>query len=141
MLGNEAARAAVAMAERAYRNSESDGVPCQGHVKAKSSAAKIRPERYGDAAQIEDKSITARADSIRAISFIGFVDEEEECRSGAKWRRASVTKVRSLALFTFGTTIASTCGSFARAVTTTKQTTGISYRCFLRVISNIFHKT
>ncbi|KAK5632977.1 hypothetical protein RRF57_008691 [Xylaria bambusicola] len=116
VLGNEAARAAVAIADRAYRNSESDGVRVSDMSIAKSSAAKIRPDRYGDAAQIEERSITARADSIRAISLMGFASADE-CRSGARCRRASVMKVKSLALFTFGITMASSWGSFAKVVT------------------------
>src|SRR6478735_7591496 len=102
-LGSPAARAAVTMADLAYRNSVNDGVLVRDRSRAKSSAAKMKPLKYGDALHICERSMTARADSMRAIILIGF-SASVACRSGATCRRTSVTKVRSAAELTLGTT-------------------------------------
>lgn len=86
--------------------------------RAKSSAAKIRPERYGVLVQMEGREVSALADSIRARIFkggfwkslSGFGDEG--CRAGRMCWITSVTKWRSAALLTFGITKASRWGAF-----------------------------
>ena len=83
--------------------------------RAKSSAAKIRPERWGEARQMEVRSVRALADSIRAII-------EGGGRGGSEvvvvrvWRITSVMKWRSEAEFTLGTTMASTLGARSSGV-------------------------
>jgi hypothetical protein len=69
--GNEWARHAVTMADRAYKNSDSEGVLVMERSSAKSSAAKIKPERYGDALHISERFVIDFADSIKATRRIG----------------------------------------------------------------------
>lgn len=79
--GNSCARAAVAIADLAYRNSASDGVLVSDRSSAKSSAAKINPLKYGDDLHISPKFMTDSADSTRAMIFSG-LGEAAECRAG-----------------------------------------------------------
>lgn len=65
--------------------------------------------------QISFRFVIASADSIRAISLSGFV-EEAECRSGKAWRSTSVTKWRSEARLTLGITRASRLGAWRTEV-------------------------
>lgn len=109
MLGRLYARHAVAIADLAYRNSVREGVRVRERSRAKSSAAKIRPERYGVALHILERSESALADSMRARMFIGGVswgdeDGEDGCLEGRVCRMTSVTKCKSDAEFTFGMT-------------------------------------
>ena len=94
------------MALRAYVNSCKSGVRVIDRSRAKSSAANVRPEMYGDDVQMAFKSVTERADSMSAMILTGFV-EPGAWRSGRVWRSTSVMKCRSLGRSTLGTTMAS----------------------------------
>ena len=115
--GKSWARQAIATADLANRNSVSDGVRVSERSKAKSSAAKMSPERYGVALHILERSEIALADSIKASNLIGCVLEEEFweglCLDGKVCRITSVTKCRSEAEFTLGITMVSICGALS----------------------------
>ena len=96
--------------------------------KAKSSAAKIRPDKYGEEAHMEDRSMRALADSIKASRRRGLdllmsvtvflVTRLAEgrvagCLVGRVWRITSVTKDRSEADLTLGITMASRFGALS----------------------------
>ena len=81
--------------------------------RAKSSAAKTRPERRGEAAEMEWRLERALADSISASILMGWGSEGGGSPFwGERWcARKSVTQWRSDAEFTFGTTMVSRCGA------------------------------
>ena len=116
--GRSWARHAVAIADLANKNSVNEGVRVNDRSRAKSSAANIRPERYGVALQILERSVRALADSTRASILMGGISGLEtagelECRDGSVCRITSVIKCRSEAELTFGTTMVSTFGAFS----------------------------
>lgn len=102
--GRFAARAAVAIAERANRNSVNDGVRVILRSRAKSSAANIKPWSSGEAAQISDRFVRDLADSMRAKSEIGGLLSGDGSWDKV-WLITSVTNVRSEAELTLGMTI------------------------------------
>lgn len=112
MEGKSCALAAVAIALLAYKNSVSEGVRVRDRSREKSSAAKMRPERYGEALHISPKFESDFADSMRARRRIGVL-LPGEWREGRVCRITSVTKWRSDAEFTFGITIASRFGAWS----------------------------
>lgn len=116
VLGRSCARHAVAIADLAYKNSVKEGVRVSERSRAKSSAAKMRPERYGVALHILERSDSALADSISARMFIGGVSGGEGggvdgCLEGRVCRITSATKCKSDAEFTLGTTRVSRFGA------------------------------
>ncbi len=118
VLGRLCARHAVAIADLAYKNSVKEGVRVSERSRAKSSAAKMRPERYGVALHMLERSDSALADSIRARIFIGGSLGGDDggldgCLKGRVCRITSVTKCRSDAEFTFGTTRVSRFGALS----------------------------
>src|SRR5688500_17189617 len=104
------------MALLAYKNSVSSCDRVKERSRAKSSAANINPLRSGEAAHIDGRSMTALADSMRAMRRKGRAPGPLEYLFGAACRRTSVTKDKSAALLTFGITIVSRLGEVARAV-------------------------
>ena len=115
--GSSCALHAVAIADLANRNSVSDGVRVRDRSRAKSSAAKMRPERYGVALQMLERSDSALADSIKARILMDGASEyepgEDGCRDGRVCLITSVTKCRSDAEFTLGITMASIFGALS----------------------------
>ena len=83
--------------------------------RAKSSAAKIRPERWGEARQMEVRSVRALADSISAM-MEGGGRGGSEAAVARVCRITSVMKWRSEAEFTLGTTMALTLGARSWAI-------------------------
>ena len=69
--GRLCARHAVVIADLAYKNSVSDGVRVKERSRAKSSAANMRPDRYGLALQMLVRFERALADSMSASNLIG----------------------------------------------------------------------
>ena len=123
VLGRLYARHAVDIADLAYKNSVKEGVRVSERSRAKSSAAKMRPERYGVALHILERSDSALADSIRAKIFIGGdlgCDEGEVdgCLEGRVCRITSVTKCKSDAELTLGTTKVSRFGALSYNMST-----------------------
>ena len=100
----------MTMAERAYRNSVRDGVRVRERSRAKSSAAKMRPESRGLAAQIWFRSVMARADSMRARSFKGLNDTSRSALEVRFCLMKSVAQRKSEPELTFGITMVSRSG-------------------------------
>lgn len=69
----------------------SDGVLVSERSSEKSSAAKMSPDRYGEALHISPKFESDFADSMSASNWTGRVDDDE-CLSGKVCRITSVTK-------------------------------------------------
>lgn len=116
MDGRLYARHAVAIADRAKRNSSSDGVLVSDRSKAKSSAANMRPDRYGEDLQMLVMSVTALADSTSARILIGgavALEGSLVCLSGRVCRITSVTKMRSEGELALETMIVSRPGVFS----------------------------
>lgn len=99
------------MALLAYRNSVREGVRVKERSRLKSSAAKMRPVRWGDALHISFRFERAFADSIKARRRIGGSLDVGVWRWGRVWRITSVMKWRSEGEFTFGITIVSMLGA------------------------------